>query len=85
LARALETYDSRYDAESRVVCMYEQLVQLIGQTRDALPATRQHAERMDYEDERAGLAAVFMLCQPSGGWREASAARRRTGHWGWPP
>ena len=58
--------------------MDEQPVQLIQETREALPATKQHPQRVDYEYERAGTAAVFMFCEPLGGWRQASARERRT-------
>ncbi len=44
-----------------------------------LPATQEHPQRVaDYENERAGTAAVFMFCEPLEGWREATARDRRT-------
>ncbi len=53
-------------------------MQLIRETRAALPATKQHPQRVDYESERAGTAAVFMSCEPLGGWPQASARESRT-------
>ena len=58
--------------------MDEQPVQLVKETRAPLPATREHPERVDYEYERAGTAAVFLFCEPLRGWREATARERRT-------
>ena len=48
------------------------------ETRAPLAATREHPQRVDYEYERAGTAAVFLFCEPLGGWREATARERRT-------
>ena len=75
----LETYERSYDAQHPVICMAEQPVQLIQETREALPATKQHPQRVDYGSERAGTAAVSTFCEPLGGWRQARVARRRTG------
>lgn len=74
----LETYAREYDPEQPVVCMDEQPVQLVKETRTPVAATREHPQRVDYEYERAGTAAVFLFCEPLGGWREASARQRRT-------
>ena len=53
--------------------MDEQPVQSIRETREALPPTREHPERVVCEFERAGTVAVFILCEPLGGLREAIA------------
>ena len=74
----METYQRPYDAERPVVCMDEQPVQLVKETRAPLAATREHPERVDYEYERAGTAAVFLFCEPLRGWREATTRKRRT-------
>lgn len=75
----LETYARPYDAHQPVVCMDEQPVQLVRETRQPLAATAEHPQRVaDYEYERAGTAAVFLFCEPLGGWREATARERRT-------
>ena len=68
----LETY------ERPVVCMDEQPVQLVQETRAPLAATREHPERVDYEYGRAGTPAVFLFCEPLRGWREATTRKRRT-------
>ena len=74
----LETYKRPYDPQHPVVCMDEQPVQLVKETREPLAATTEHPERVDYEYERAGTAAVFLFCEPLSGWREAQARERRT-------
>ncbi|MCB9951854.1 MAG: AAA family ATPase [Planctomycetaceae bacterium] len=39
-------------------------MQLTKETRTPIPATKQHARRVDYEYERAGTACVFMFTEP---------------------
>ena len=74
----LGTCQRPYDAQHPVVCMDEQPVQLLKETRRPLPATAEHPRRVDYEYERAGTASVFLFCEPLSGWREATARQRRT-------
>ncbi len=54
MEEVLETYEKAYDPDCPVVCMDEQPVQLIGETRVPIPATKEHPERVDYEYERKG-------------------------------
>lgn len=74
----LETYALPYDADNPVVCMDEQPVQLVRETRRPVEATADHPRRVDYEYERAGTASVFMFGEPLGGWRRTTARERRT-------
>jgi len=74
----LEVYERPHDPQQPVVCMDEQPVQLVKETRASLPATVERPRRVDYEYERAGTAAVFMFCEPLSGWRQATARKRRT-------
>lgn len=74
----LETYSRPYDARRPVLCMDEQPVQLLKETRVPIPATRKHPRRVDYEYERAGVASIFMFCEPLSGWRQVSVRERRT-------
>lgn len=74
----LDTYEKPYDPDHPVLCMDEQPVQLIKETRQPLPATRRHARRVDYEYERAGTASIFLFTEPLSGWREATARDSRT-------
>ena len=74
----LDTYEKEYDPTHPVLCMDEQPVQLIKETREPIPATRRHAKRIDYEYERAGTASIFMFTEPLAGWREATARPTKT-------
>src|SRR3954447_22268534 len=74
----LEVYSRPYDARQPVLCMDEQPVQLLKETRTPIAATKEHPRRVDYEYERAGTASIFMFCEPLGGWRQASVRPRRT-------
>ena len=73
MEEVLETYEKPYDPACPVLCMDEQPVQLIKETRPPIPATKRHAQRVDYEYERAGTASIFMFTEPLAGWREATA------------
>jgi hypothetical protein len=74
----LETYEKAYDPACPVVCMDEQPVQLVGETRVPIPATKDHPERIDYEYERLGTASIFLFAEPLSGFRQATARPRRT-------
>jgi hypothetical protein len=74
----LETYAQPYDSRHPVLCMDEQPVQLLKETRVPIPATRQHPRRVDYEYERAGTASLFLFCEPLAGWRQVTVRERRT-------
>jgi DDE superfamily endonuclease len=74
----LETYEKPYESTHPVVCMDEQPVQLIEETRPPIAATKSHPRRVDYEYERAGTASIFMFTEPLSGWREVHARPQRT-------
>ena len=78
MEHVLETYEKPYDPAHPVVCMDEQPVQLVKETRKVIPATKNHPRRVDYEYERNGTASVFMFCEPLAGWRQATARQQRT-------
>ena len=78
MEEVLETYSRPYDARRPVLCMDEQPVQLLKETRVPIPATRKHPRRVDYEYERAGVASIFMFCEPLVGWRQVAVRERRT-------
>jgi hypothetical protein len=74
----LETYAQPYDAKYPVVCMDEQPIQLLKETRVPIPATKYHPRRVDYEYERAGTASIFMFGEPLASWRQVTVRERRT-------
>ena len=78
MEEVLETYEKPYDPNVPVLCMDEQPVQLLKETRSPIPATATHGKRVDYEYERAGTAAIFMFAEPLAGWREVAVRERRT-------
>ena len=78
MEEVLETYAQPYDPRFPVVCMDEQPVQLLNETRVPVAATKAHPRRVDYEYERAGTASIFMFCEPLSGWREVQVRKQRT-------
>lgn len=74
----LEVYSRPYDAAFPVVCMDEQPVQLLKETRIPIPASQAHARRVDYEYERSGTASIFMFAEPLSGWRHVRVRPQRT-------
>ncbi len=74
----LETYEKAYDSSHPLLCMDEQPIQLLKETRVPIEATRNHAKRVDYEYERNGTASIFMFAEPLSGYRRATARRQRT-------
>src|SRR3954467_13423824 len=78
MENVLETYAQAYDPQQPVLCMDEQPVQLLKETRVPVAQTKQHGERVDYEYERNGPASIFMFAEPLSGFRQATARARRT-------
>lgn len=78
MEEVLEMYARPYNPFHPVVCMDEQPVQLIKETRQPIPATEHHPRRVDYEYERNGTASIFMFTEPLSGWRKAIARPHRT-------
>jgi hypothetical protein len=84
MEEVLETYEKPYDPTCPVLCMDEQPVQLIRETRTPIRATKGHPQRVDYEYERAGTATIFMFAEPLAGWRQATARETKTKvDWAW--
>ena len=78
MEEVLDTYAQPYDSKHPVVCMDEQPIQLLKETRVPIAATKDHPRRVDYEYERAGTASIFMFCEPLSGWRQVTVRERRT-------
>ena len=74
----LDTYKKPCDKRFPVLCMDEQPVQLLKETRVAIPASKKHARRVDCEYERAGTASIFMFAEPLRGWRQVRVRPQRT-------
>jgi DDE superfamily endonuclease len=78
MEEVLATYAAAYDPKHPVLCMDEQPVQLLKETRVPIAATTKHGKRVDYEYERHGTASIFLFAEPLSGFRQATARTRRT-------
>ena len=74
----LEVYQMPYDPQVPMVCMDEQPVQLIKETRQPLPAAPGQPEKVDYEYERNGTANIFLFTEPLRGTRHVRVTEQRT-------
>ncbi len=74
----LELYEQGFDALRPVVCFDETSKQLVRELRIAVPAKLGQVERFDYEYKRNGVANLFMMCEPKGGWRHVEVTDRHT-------
>jgi DDE superfamily endonuclease len=74
----LEVYQTPYDPQVPLVCMDEQPVQLIKETRQPLPAAPGQPEKVDYEYERNGTANIFLFTEPLQGTRHVHVTEHRT-------
>jgi hypothetical protein len=74
----LDVYTRPYDPRRPQVCLDETSVQLISEKRTPLPTAPGRPARFDYEYERNGVCALFMLNEPLRGWREVVVADQRT-------
>ncbi len=75
----LALYHLPYDSQVPMVCMDEQPVQLIKETRKPLAIEPWKSACVDYEYERNGTANVFMFSEPLGGYRYVSIRKQKTG------
>ena len=78
MEEVLELYPLPYHPHIPLVCMDEQPVQLIKETRQPLPAAPGKPEKVDYEYERNGTANIFMFTEPLNGTRHVSVTEQRT-------
>jgi hypothetical protein len=74
----LDLYAEPYDAAKPTVCFDETSKQLIGETRQALPARPGQVTRYDYEYERHGTRNLFMFFEPRAGQRHVKVTEQRT-------
>lgn len=74
----LELYKMPYDSQVPLVCMDEQPIQMLKETRVPVGPAPGRPARYDYEYERNGTAAIFMFCEPLGAWRRVNVRHRKT-------
>jgi hypothetical protein len=78
----LDLYQQPLDLRRPLVCMDEQPVQLVKETRIPLPPQPGHPLRYDYEYERAGTTNNFLFIAPLMGWRKVNVRDTKTrGDW----
>jgi hypothetical protein len=78
MENVLDTYALPQHAQVPVLCLEEQPVQLLKETRVPITATTAHGKRVDDEDERAGTASMVMFTEPLSGWRTVRVRKQRT-------
>lgn len=74
----MDLYERPYDVRFPVVCMDEQPVQLIGETRLPLPLLPGQVQRYDYEYRRNGTAVNFMFTESLASWRKVTVRETKT-------
>jgi hypothetical protein len=74
----LEVYQMPSEPQGPMVCMDEQPVQLLKETRQPLPAAPGQPEKVDYEYERKGTANIFLFTEPLRGTRHVPVTAQRT-------
>ncbi len=74
----LEVYQRSYDPQYPVVCMDEQPMQLVSETRMPLPTEPGKPQRYDYEYERKGTVNHFLFTEPLAGWRKVNIRDTKT-------
>ena len=73
----LDLYAEPYARARPVVCFDELPVQLVAEVRGPIAAAPGRVAREDYEYRRAGVANVFVLCEPLRGWRHLTVTAHR--------
>ncbi len=77
IEEVLEVCERPNDSDCPVVCMDEQQVQLLEETRVPMEATKQHARPVNCESERNGTASILVFAEPLAGYRRTTARLQR--------
>ena len=78
MENVLDLYAQEPDPEHPVICFDESPTQLIGETRQPIPAEPGKPERYDCEYRRNGTANLFVFVDAHRSWREVKVTDRRT-------
>jgi hypothetical protein len=73
----LEVYRRPHDPQHPVVCLDGTFTQLIGESREPLPAAPGQVERYDCVYVRNGTASLFLAFEPLAGWRHVAVTGGR--------
>jgi len=74
----LDLYAEPYNPQRPKVNFDETSKQLIGETRQPLPARPGHEACYDYGYKRNGTRNIFLFCEPQAGWRHVVVTEQRT-------
>src|SRR5215213_4379450 len=74
----LDLYAEPPDPKCPVVCLDESPLQLIGETRQPIPAAPGQVARVDYEYRRCGTVNLFVVLDVHRPWRKVTITERRT-------
>jgi transposase len=74
----LDLYAEDPNPARPVICFDESPVQLIGETREPIPAKPGQLERYDYEYRRNGTANLFVVIDAHRSWRKVKVTDQRT-------
>lgn len=74
----LDVYETPYDPDFPVVCMDEMPYQLLGDSREQLPARCGDIKKIDYEYVRKGTCSIFAFIEPLAGRHHISVRPQRT-------
>ena len=74
----LDVYERPYDEHFPVICMDEQPVQLIAETRTPLNCKPGKPLRYDVEYQRNGMVNNIMFVEPLRGWRKVNIRPKKT-------
>ena len=74
----LDLYAGPPDPKCPVVCLDESPLQLIGETRQPIPAAPGQVARADYEYRRCGTVNLFVAMDVHRPWRRVTVTERRT-------
>jgi len=84
MENTLELYQQPYDPQEPKVCIDETTKQLTQEVIEPLPAEPGQPERFDTLYKRNGVATIFMLFEPLGGWRRVAVTEGKTRlDWAW--
>ena len=73
----MEVYQRPESPQRPLVCMDETSKQQVKEVREALPLRAGEVARQDYEYERNGVSALFLMLAPLEGWRHVEVRDHR--------
>jgi hypothetical protein len=72
MEEVLDIYARSYNRRYPVLCMDEQPIRLLKETRKPIRGIKNYVCRVDCEYERVGTASIFMFCELPNSWRQVS-------------